>query len=135
MNAAGALTTTSTAWLIACMGCSCGCSPNLPATWLLPLMLGTAAPTCSGQNAACSQPALRAKYIFAQAREGHDYRTLMDRVNLESQRILEAICCACYSVVEYEEQRGWRKGYAIVRPSALPTAYILRATHAGGGTG
>ena len=65
----------------------------------------------------------------------HDYRALMDKVNLESQRILEAICCACYSVVEYEEQRGWRKGYAIVRPSALPTAYILRATHAGGGTG
>jgi hypothetical protein len=45
----------------------------------------------------------------------HDYRALMDRVNLESQRILEAICCACYSVVEYEEQRGWRKGYAIIR--------------------
>ena len=45
----------------------------------------------------------------------HDYRALMDKVNLESQRILEAICCACYSVVEYEEQRGWRKGYAIIR--------------------
>jgi hypothetical protein len=45
----------------------------------------------------------------------HDYRTLMERVNAESQRILEAICCVCHSVVAYEEQRGWRKGYAIIR--------------------
>jgi hypothetical protein len=80
----------------------------------------------------------------------HDYRTLMDRVNAESQRILEhfslklplrslaplrivkasvialkkratgtffrrQFCCVCHSVVAYEEQRGWRKGYAIIR--------------------
>jgi hypothetical protein len=45
----------------------------------------------------------------------HHYRSLMDLVNEESQRILEAICCVCHSLGDYEKQRQWRKGYAIIR--------------------
>jgi|CXWL01.1.fsa_nt_gi hypothetical protein len=45
----------------------------------------------------------------------HQHTRVMQRLSRGSQEIVEAICCAEKNLIDYEEGKGWRKGYGMIR--------------------
>ncbi len=45
----------------------------------------------------------------------HQHTLVMQLLSRGSQEIVEAICCAEKNLIDYEEGKGWRKGYGMIR--------------------
>lgn len=45
----------------------------------------------------------------------HQHTKVMQLLSRGSQEIVEAICCAEKNLIDYEEAKGWRKGYGMIR--------------------